>query len=283
MSRYRTAFRLIATGVVAGSVAAGAAAPSGAVSSLVDPNTPVAARPLVGGVGQSLVFSDEFTASTVDRSRWNVVEQQRGSGNSGVQWAYKAENVRVTNGALALDISKEGENYYGGSRVDTQGRFDMTFGTVEYRMHIPPTEGHLAAAWMQAAGGLTPGGVVDGTARDGAEIDILESNFTDDRYTNTIHWDGYGADHQQSTQPVSAPGLRSTWYHTLTMNWSPTSIQFSYDGKVVRTITDPVEISQVREFLIASNEVIAFAMGDIRNAPLDSTSTVYVDYVRVWQ
>jgi hypothetical protein len=58
---------------------------------------------------------------------------------------------------------------------------------------------------------------------------------------------------------------------------------FSYDGSVVRTITDPKLISQVREFPIASNEIIAYAQSDIRNAPRDWTSTVFVDYIRVWQ
>jgi hypothetical protein len=57
----------------------------------------------------------------------------------------------------------------------------------------------------------------------------------------------------------------------------------SYDGTVVRTITDPKLISQVREFPIVSNEIIGYAQGDIHDAPLDWHSTMYVDYIRVWQ
>ena len=131
---------------------------------------------------------------------------------------------------------------------------------------------------------MTPGGVVDGTARDGAEIDIMETFSTSSQYGVTVHWDGYGADHQQSSTNVSAPGLHdTTWYHTVTLNWTSTRMTFRYDGTVVRTITDPNLISQVREFPIASHEVIPYAQGNIADAPLDYTSTMYVDYIRVWQ
>lgn len=250
----------------------------------VDAATPLQARPRIGGERQSLVFSDEFTGTTLDTSKWNAVEQDRGTGNSGVAYWYKANNVRLTNGALALDISQLGTDAYGGSRVDSQGKFDFTFGTIEFGIHVPPTIGHLAAAWLQAADGLTPGGVVDGTARDGAEIDIAETFSTQDEYGVTIHWDGYGADHQSSNTVASAPGLHGgSWYHTFTLTWTSTQQTFSYDGTVVRTITDPDLISQVPEFPIVSNEIIPYAQGDIHEAPLDSTSTMYVDYIRVWQ
>jgi beta-glucanase (GH16 family) len=134
----------------------------------------------------------------LDTSKWTAREQDRGIGNSGVRWGYKASNVRLNNGAVALDISRPADNTYGGARIDSQGRFDFTHGTIEYRMHVPPTIGHLGAAWLQASGGLTPGATVDGTARDGAEIDILESFSTGNQYGLTIHGDGYGDDHQSS-------------------------------------------------------------------------------------
>jgi beta-glucanase (GH16 family) len=251
---------------------------------LVDRATPQSVRPLVGGTAQALVFSDEFTGTSLNTAKWNAVEQHRASGNHGVDYWYKSANVRLTNGALALDISQLGTDSYGGSRVDSQGKYDLTFGTIEFSVHVPPTIGHLAAAWLQASNGLTPGGAVDGTARDGAEIDVTETFSTGDQFGVTIHWDGYGADHQSSNTVANAPGLHNgAWYHTFTLNWSSTRMTVSYDGTVVRTITDPKLISQVGEFPIVSNEIIGYAQGDIHNAPLDWHSTMYVDYIRVWQ
>jgi beta-glucanase (GH16 family) len=262
-----------------------ASAATGRTPCLVDPATPRRVRPRSGVRPHStLVFSDEFTGTAVDTGKWNILDVDRGTQSNGIDYWYKASNVRVTNGALAIDISNLGPSSYGGGRIDTQGKFGLTFGTIEYSIHIPPTQGHLAAAWLQAVNGLTPGGVVDGTARDGAEIDILESFSASDQYGVTIHWDGYGADHQSSNVVATAPGLHDgTWYHTFTTSWTSTQLTFSYDGTVVRTITDPKLISQVSEFAIASHEIIPYAQGNIADAPLDFTSTMYVDYVRIWQ
>ncbi|MFF1569731.1 hypothetical protein ACFVY1_41070 [Streptomyces sp. NPDC058293] len=64
--------------------------------------------------------------------------------------------------------------------------------------------------------------------RDGAEIDIIESFSTANQYGVTVHWDGYGADHQQSSTNVSAPGLHdATWYHTVTLDWTSARMTFS--------------------------------------------------------
>jgi beta-glucanase (GH16 family) len=235
------------------------------------------ARPLVGGEGQSLVFSDEFSGTSLDTSKWYAVELKRPPGNQKVEYWYKSSNVRITNGVLALDICKipDKENAYGGSRVDS--RFAFKFGTIEYRIHVPPTIGHLAAVWLQASNGIQP------HARDGAEIDIAETFSQGDKFAVTIHWGHYEDNPQSDRCDVPAPGLHAEWYHTFTLNWSSAELIVSYDGKPVRTIVDPDRISQVHEFPIVSNEIIGFAEGNIHDAPLDWHSTMYVDYIRVWQ
>lgn len=258
------------------------------IASKVDPLTPLNAQP--AGYSEAgfkskpkLVFSDEFSSFELDTAKWTARDQYRGKGNSGVEWWYKPENVRkaVGNDALAIDVSKIGENTYAGGRIDSQSKFDFTFGAFECRMHIPVPNGHLAAAWLQSAVGLPEEDNV--TARTGAEIDVIESNSIGDEYAITLHWGGYGKYHKQSSLSVKSPRLHSTWYHTFGVLWNREKLVFTYDGKIVRTITDPDLISQVREFPILSNEIITFAQGDIRKAPLDASSTVYIDYVRIWE
>ncbi|MEV7413718.1 glycoside hydrolase family 16 protein [Streptomyces sp. NPDC089919] len=276
-------------------LAAGAALPqltaapaaAAAPAAFVDPTSPAGVRPRLetaATTGQRLVFSDEFNGTALDPAKWTARDQQRSGGNQGVQWWYKPQNVRLTNGALALDLGSPAPGVYSGARVDSQGKFDLTYGTVEYGIHVPPTEGHLAAAWLQASDGTLPGGAADGSARDGCEIDVLESFSKGDEYGVTLHWDGYGAAHRSSNAVAAAPGLHSGgWYHAFSVTWTPTQLVFGYDGRTVRTVTDPALVSQVREFPIASHEVIAYAQGDVRLAPLDWHSTMYVDYVRIWQ
>ncbi|MEU9861248.1 glycoside hydrolase family 16 protein [Streptomyces sp. NPDC047971] len=255
--------------------------------SLVDPATPVAARPLgATESARALVFSDEFLGPALDTSKWTARDQERteSTRTDGIRWWYKPGNVRVitdNGGNLAIDLTKLADNQYAGGRVDSQNRFDYTHGTLEVRFHTPQaTHGHLAAVWLQASGGH---GSTPGTAADGAEYDIVETADQADTYPVTVHYDGYAAEHKQSSTTVSAPGLHSVWYHTVGMSWTATQIRFTYDGTVVRTITDPKLISLVREFPILSHEVLQFADGAVENAPLDFNSTVYVDYIRVWQ
>ncbi|MFF1568677.1 family 16 glycosylhydrolase [Streptomyces sp. NPDC058293] len=280
----RTFPRTIAAAALATALLALAAhAPAGAASTAVDPATPAGVQPAAGPPG-TLVFSDEFTGSALDTAKWKVRDQERTESDrtDGIRWWYKPANVRVipdNGGNLAIDLRKLTTNQYAGGRVDTDGVFDYTHGTIEARIHVPPTEGHLGAVWLQAHSM----GSELGTAADGAEIDLLESAYTDDRYAATIHYDGYGTDHKQSSQIVAAPSLHTTHYHTIGLNWAASKMEFTYDGTVVRAVTDTKLISQVKEYPILSHEVLDWAAGDVTTAPLDYQSTMYVDYVRVWQ
>ncbi|GAB2636403.1 glycoside hydrolase family 16 protein [Prescottella soli] len=272
----------VATGAaVLGPVAGVLAFGTGAAPDLVDPTTPADAQPL-GGVGRgALVFSDEFNGSVVDAAKWTVRDEERTepSRTDGFRWWYKPSTVRVAEGNLAIDIAALGHGVYAGGRIDSHGKFDFTYGTIEFRIRFPPTQGHLSAAWLQASRGLADGAR---NAARGAEIDLIESNFAGDEYTATIHYGGYGAGHIKSAQRVNAPGLHSG-YHTIGLSWSPSTLEFRYDGKPVRTVTDPALISTVAEFPILSQEILQWAQGSIADAPLDRASTLYVDYVRVWQ
>ena len=249
-------------------------------AAMVDTSTPADAQPVgAKSANQSLVFSDEFNGSSLDTGKWVPGDGERAA-HSGIRWWYKPENVSVGNGSLNLGISKLGENQYGGSSVSTQGTWAYKYGTIEFRMDAPPTEGHLGAAWMMPEDGLNEEN--NGTAADGAEYDLAETASTADKYPTTVHYDGYGAHHKSTSHMVEAPGLHSG-YHTFALKWSPTKLEFLYDGEVVRVLTDTKLISQVRERPVMSNEILAMAEGDIASAPKDSSSDAKFDYVRVWQ
>lgn len=291
-TRRRAAVALLCSCALSAARAARAAveATRSSAPSLVDPATPSGVQPLGAHGGraaaQTLVFSDEFDGSTVSTARWTARDQERSGAAAGDRWWYKPANVRTDNkGALAIEVKKLAANQYSGGRIDSQGKFDYTHGTLEARVHTPAkTNGHLAAVWLQADAGLTPGGAIDGTARDGAEIDVTETNYQADKYSVTLHWDGYGADHKSSGTFANAPGLHGTWYHTFGLKWTPTQLRFLYDGTVVRTVTDPKLISQVKEFPILSHEVLDnWADGSVHDEVFDWNSTMYVDYIRVWR
>jgi beta-glucanase (GH16 family) len=251
----------------------------------VDPSTPLGATPLASSTAQTLVFSDEFNGTTVDTTKWTKRDWVRGGAVPPDTWRYDPAKVTTDGrGALAIHLGNPAPNEYTGGCIDSKGKFDFTYGTLEARVHIPPTNGHLAAAWVMPTNGFAPGGAYEGTARDGAEMDIVESNFKADKYTVTLHWDGYGPEHRQSSTVAPAPGLHGQWYHTFGLKWTRNRLDFTYDGAVVRTVTDPKLISQVTSYPLLSHEILdAWAEGSIHDEVFDWTSSMYVDYIRIWQ
>ena len=245
----------------------------------MDGQTPRGARPVAASSVRRLVFSDEFNGTAVDTNKWVARSWARGGAVAPDTWSYSPANVSEHGGSLELAIGNPAESTYTGAEIDTAGKFGFAFGTLEARVHMPPTTGHLGAVWLNT----NTIHRVDGTARDGAEIDVVETNYQGDRYSATIHWDGYGADHQQSAAIAQAPALHSGW-HVFGLNWTPSKLEFTYDGTVVRTVTDPALISQVSEYALLSHEVLdAWADGSIHDETFGPSSSMYVDYIRVWQ
>ncbi|MEU8831470.1 glycoside hydrolase family 16 protein [Streptomyces sp900116325] len=273
-----------AAGLLAATLAVPGATPAQAVG-FVDPNTPVGVRPNGGSSHATLVFSDEFYGTSLDSSKWSSVDSKRRDGEYFDSW-WKPSNVKVNpnpnsvnGGNLWISLSKLSDTEYATGEIEGRGKFEFTYGTVEWRAQMPPDNDLFGALWMMPPGGVNG---VDGTARDGGEYDVIESTSASDSYGNTIHYDGYGADHKVSSVSVNAPGLHSG-YHTYTVEWRSDRIIYRYDSAIVRDITDPKLISQVPMFPVISSESAEWAAGSVYDAPLDYRSNMYVDYIRVWQ
>eukprot|EP00051_Salpingoeca_urceolata_P002514 m.50942 g.50942 ORF g.50942 m.50942 type:complete len:247 (-) comp12186_c0_seq1:88-828(-) len=84
-----------------------------------------------------LVVEDDFSAPTLNRSLWNVLEQVHRGG------VYTADNVRVDNGVLVLEtraqnLSVDGTPYYVTSgAVNTSGHFHQRGGRFSARVRLP--------------------------------------------------------------------------------------------------------------------------------------------------
>ncbi|MFD6418543.1 family 16 glycosylhydrolase [Streptomyces sp. NPDC060194] len=248
----------------------------------VDPATPRGVRPRGGaGTGSAeLVFSDEFGAPTLDTAKWTALDVER-EPHDGIRWWYAPGTVRpdaAGRGALAIDVKRLGEGRYAGGRIETRGKYGYHGGAIEFRVHVPPTEGHLAAVWLQHP----DQGDVPGTAADGAEIDIAETAYRANRFSTNIHYDGYD-DLKSSPGVFPAPRLHDDYWHTFGLSWTGDHLKFLYDGRVVRTVTDERLIPLVDEFVVISHEVSDFPEGDIEDETFDADSTMYVDYVRIWK
>ena len=133
-----------------------------------------------------LVFEDNFDGDTLDANNWNIDEGDGcpdlcGWGNNELQ-VYSADNIEVSVGTLKLTAQEELGGGYTSARINTQGKFDFTYGKVEVRARIPAGQGTWPAIWAlhSAAGGLNPNpdyqdvGVYGPWPASG-EMDIMEA------------------------------------------------------------------------------------------------------------
>jgi hypothetical protein len=106
-----------------------------------------------------------------------------------------------------------------------------------------------------------------------------------DRIQQAFIWDGYGPDSKSAVRLSDPlPGLGNGSWHTWALRRTPTEVTYHYDGVATWTGTSP--ISQRSEYVIFSSDVGAFFAGAIPPAGYGSrdtsTTTMRVDYVRVW-
>ena len=137
-----------------------------------------------------LVWDDEFNGTGVNTSNWNI-----DVGNPGVnseQEYYQASNATVSNGNLVITAAHQtvGGQPYTSAKLETAGKFSITYGRIEARIQLPMVTGTWPAFWMLGSNINTVGWPNCG------EIDIMEHVNTTNTILGTMHWNG-GSGHVQ--------------------------------------------------------------------------------------
>ena len=255
-----------------------------------------------------LVWSDEFDQDgPVSQDKWNVetIPPNNGSWWNGELQFYtdKADNIRVEEGLLKITAkyeSYEGKNYTS-ARINTQDKFEFTYGRVEMRAKLPNWEGMWPAFWLLGAN-------IDeiGWPNCG-ELDILEhgdyvkDSTSDDPglISSAVH---YGPQ-DYSRQTTNVPNkiffdtgqerfIRSEKiieqpfeeYHTYSMQWAPDKIQFFIDDEMhfefpMQSQHSPFD----KPFFLLLNLAVGGHWTDGYVAPGFTEATYEIDYVRVYQ
>ncbi len=186
-----------------------------------------------------LVWNEDFTDGSLDRTVWNIEVNNDGGGNNELQYyCEKAVTVGAepTTGKQCLILTATKESYLGkdctSGRVNSKGRMYYTFGRIDARIKFPQTANGLWPAFWQMGNNFDE----VGWPRCG-ETDLIElghqnafSTGTQDRYFN-------GAMHVGSAwNMVSSEANSVTWdysvedtFHIVTMIWTPTSIDMYMD------------------------------------------------------
>ena len=255
-----------------------------------------------------LVWSDEFDQDgPVSQDKWNVetIPPNNGSWWNGELQFYtdKEDNIRVEEGLLKITAkyeSFEGKNYTS-ARINTQDKFEFTYGRVEMRAKLPNWEGMWPAFWLLGAN-------IDeiGWPNCG-ELDILEhGDYVKDSTSNdpglissAVH---YGPQ-DYSRQTTNVPGkiffdtgqerfIRSEKiiekpfeeYHTYSMQWAPDKIQFFIDEEMhfefpMQSQHSPFD----KPFFLLLNLAVGGHWTDGYVASGFTEATYEIDYVRVYQ
>lgn len=253
--------------------------------------------------GWSLVWSDEFNGTSLDRSVWNydIGTGNWGWGNGEVQYyTDKADNVSVSDGSLKITAKRE--NYSGSSytsgRINTLGKKAFKYGKMEARIKVEGgnQNGVWPAFWMMG------NNMASGTGWPYCgELDIMEHANSRNYVEGTLHWNaggiGAGYNHvswgsysggQYYYFPDNTSNGINGW-HTYGVIWDEQKIQWYVDDNVYLTgyiTNDNAYAFQKEQFFLLNLALGGTGTGYTGNTTVDgnfSSATMYVDYVRAYQ
>ncbi|HVW94809.1 MAG TPA: family 16 glycosylhydrolase [Mucilaginibacter sp.] len=223
-----------------------------------------------------LVWSDEFNGSSVDGSKWNIDNGNPNVNNE--REYYQAANATVTGGNLVITAKNQsvGGQPFTSAKLNTSGKFSVTYGRIEARIKLPAFQGSWPAFWML---GTNIGSV--GWPQCG-EIDIMEQVNTNNTILGTMHWNS-GNGHAQYG---SSTGATATDYHVYAVEWDTNSIRWYVDNTLYVTGNIQNNINNTGAFHLPFYIILNLAVGgDLPGQTVNTNAlpaSMYVDYVRVY-
>ena len=273
--------------------------------------------------GWTLVWSDEFDAKGIDRSKWGFDVDCWGGGNEEHQcYTKSARNAGIEDGKLVITAryervtgpalpehlrrtsatpEAEATRDISSARLSTKGKASWRYGKVEVRAKLPQGQGTWPAIWM------LPEKDRYGSWAASGEIDILEAvnlgvpcakcpGGRENTILGTLHFGGKWPNNQHKGEEVSMPAVLDEGFHTYAIEWQPDRITWLFDGKVyaVRTADEwSTTGSKTRgapfdqPFHLILNLAIGGKLAETRGlggVRLDGyPKRMEIDWVRVWQ
>ena len=227
-------------------------------------------------VTYTLVWSDEFNGTSVNTGNWNIDNGNPGVNNE--KEYYQSANATVTGGNLVITAKQQsvGGQPYTSAKLETAGKFSITYGRIEARIALPMVQGSWPAFWMLGNNINTVGWPGCG------EIDIMEHVNTNNTIYGTMHWDGGSGHVQYGSSTTTTPGD----FHVYAVEWDASSIRWYVDNTLYVTGNIANNINNTGAFHLPFYLILNLAIGgDFPGQTIDNASlptTMQVDYVRVY-
>jgi beta-glucanase (GH16 family) len=235
--------------------------------------------------GWRLVWGDDFTGDTLDRSRWNLRDNEARDIDLGCN-VNSPRNTFLGGGTLTLRALRESPScgsparHYTQSYLDTIGTASFTYGRFEIRAKSPNRPEDSTGLWP--AFWLRP------DDRGNGEIDVTELPGGAEWYAKStagIFWD-YTPVKQDIRLALPGGGYPGDGFHTYTTDWDANALRWYIDGKVVWTRDRSTTPWYDQAFHKPYNIRLNFQVGGWLGAPDARTrfpADFVVDYVRVYQ
>lgn len=188
-----------------------------------------------------LVFDAEFNSGTLDRAKWNVEGPGKWFNRELQAYADSPRTIHFASvpgadgGALVLQpVWHKGYTTPTGRKVDflsgrinTKGKFALTYGRVAARIKLPANAGVWPAFWMLGYGKWPGCG----------EVDIMEYVGEPNWVSSAMHGPGYFGDTPIIRRYHFPKGSNVTAWHVYSVDRTPNSVEFSIDGKPFYKVT----------------------------------------------
>jgi len=192
------------------------------------------------------LFFDDFSGNSLDREKWNVVgadfwvnnEQQIYVDSSATIFNVKgdaamgAENALVLKAHHSPDFTTFRNNKFDfiSGRINTRDKVMFTYGTAAARMKLPEGSGFWPAFWALGGGNWPETG----------EIDIMEYVGETDWIGVALHGPGYSGETPLVNKYFFPEGEDVTDWHVYSVDWTPESLNFKVDGRLIYRVTKPM-------------------------------------------
>lgn len=254
-----------------------------------------------GSSSWSLVWSDEFnqtSGSTVNSNYWQFDIGDGGWGNNELQYyTNSTDNVRVLDTAGAVDgkalaiTAKRNNGRITSGRIKSLDKQYVKYGKIEARIKMSNgmQPGVWPAFWMMGNDINSNGWPNCG------EIDIMEHRNSEAQVISSLHWNPnangsyatafYGSELNGQYGYISSI---DDW-HTYAVEWYEDCMKFYLDGNWYETIALTSEMAEEfhkPHFILLNLAIGSTASEFTKHTTVTdswSESTLYVDYVRLYQ
>jgi len=227
-----------------------------------------------------LVFAEEFDSGPLDRTKWNVEGSAFWVNNEQQAYIDSPETIACDSpagaggGALVLRpqympgfvTSMGRKTDFVSGRINTSGKFVVTYGKISARIRMPDTAGAWPAFWMLGYGDWP----------DSGETDIMEYVGVKDWTSAAMHGPGYSGDTPLVRRQSFPAGTDATQWHVYSVERTRDAVIFSVDDSEFYRITK-VEVEKFGPWRFDRPQylILNFALGGIYPNAVNKVTTPY--------